>query len=106
MESIDEHKSSEPEFDYFPTVEGAAVPVYVSVQAPDKSARLTLGMHGGSGTIDGDSFEFSFGLGGTLEVRFKDSSGKKGPCVNVDVRDLARVAHDAWRAGRMPSNIF
>lgn len=83
--------SRDPNFDHYPHVPGASVPVSVRVHQIDEDGQKhgVLLMHLTSGSGDVEGHAFTFGMSATrMEVHFKGH-----PVLSIDVRDLAMEAH-------------
>ena len=85
------------DFDHWPLIEGASVPLRRHVSAPDGRDQLEFGLSTGEGEIDGEKFDVVGTHGANIEVRFKDpgmgENGGDDVRFYVSVRDVVRAAH-------------
>ena len=81
------------DFDHWPLIEGASVPLRRHIAAPDHSDKLEWGVHSADGSIDGIKFDLRVGMGCNLEVQFGSLDDKDGGWrYYLDVKDLIRAA--------------
>lgn len=83
------HEESSPVF-----VDGV-VPIFERVMVKTASGAaggMMMGIHGGSGDVDGREFDFTFGISGTIEVNFAPADGEEeGRTFYVAVHDVVRA---------------
>lgn len=56
------------DFDHWPLIEGASVPLRRHISAPDGSDRLEIGITGGTATCDGEKADIAGTIGCNIEI--------------------------------------